>query len=178
MHNRIVRGVLVLSFLVLLGGCFLQAAREETLVPIDTGGMEHQITFYRSDTTGEWVQQAIDLGTSAQMVEVNVFAQVKEGDLEVQILEANDDREAFTVKADADGEQAGQVVRTDDVGNLQYRVRALNAFNGSYTIRYTPPPTPTPTPTPLPTATSTPTPLPTATPLPATPTAATVVPTP
>lgn len=172
--------VAFLLFVPFLSGCLLMADRQEqaTINPED-GSQE--ITFFSSDTNGATVEEALDIGTQPMLLDVTFRAQVDSGEFVLDVLNGERGDVAFTLKADKQGVSGRAVVMTNDVGDLRWRIRTVNARKGVYNISYQPPPTPTPTPTNTPTAipTNTPTPTPTATPVPtdtAVPTEATATP--
>lgn len=162
------RSLLILRFaiacLVLgpaLTGCLLMSDRAEQRTITPENGSQ-VVTFYSSDSNGEAVEQLLELGNAAERVEVTFSARVEAGELRIEVLNGQEGAVALTLDATKAGASVTGIIRTNDVGDLRYRVRTSNARNGEYRIRYVPPPTPTPTPppttTPQPTATPTATP--------------------
>ncbi len=152
------RQLLLIGLLApLLTGCLLMAGRnEQATITADFGSQN--IEFVSSDTNGEAVLQALDIGTQPMLLDVTFNAQVASGELVIEVLSGEDANLAFTVVASAEGSSQRGIVMSNDVGDVQYRVRATNARNGIYRINYQPPPTPTPSPSPTWTPTPSPTP--------------------
>ena len=149
-----------------LAGCVLMSDRAEQRTITPTNGNQ-RISFYSSDSNCEAAEQVLEIDTTAARVDVTFSARVEVGELRIEVLNGDDGNVAFTLEGTKDGASASGIVRTNDVGDLRYRLFTRNARNGEYSIRYIPPPTPTPTPspttTPQPTNTSTPSPTATAT---------------
>ncbi len=156
-----IRQMLLIGLLApLLTGCLLMAGRnEQATITADLGSQN--VEFVSSDTNGEAVLQALDIGSQPMLLDVTFNAKVDSGELVLEVLSGEQANVAFTLVASAEGSSQGGVVMTNDVGDLQYRVKSTNARNGSYRISYQPPPTPTFTPTPSPTWTPTPSATPT-----------------
>ena len=162
------RSLLLLRFIVAclvlgptLTGCLLMSDRlEQSTITPENGSQ--MVSFYSSDTNGEAVDQKLELSTAAQRVEVTFSARVQSGELHIEVLNGQEGNVVLTLDGTKSGASVTGIVRTNDVGDLRYRVRTSNARNGEYRISYVPPPTPTPTPppttTPQPTATPTATP--------------------
>ncbi|ABX06795.1 hypothetical protein Haur_4163 [Herpetosiphon aurantiacus DSM 785] len=155
------RQLLLIGLLApLLTGCLLMAGRnEQATITAELGSQN--VEFVSSDTNGEAVLQALDIGTLPMLLDVTFNAQVASGELVIEVLSGEQANVAFTVVASAEGSSQRGIVMSNDVGDLQYRVRSTNARNGIYRISYQPPPTPTPTLTPSPTWTLTPSTTPT-----------------
>ncbi|KPL85318.1 hypothetical protein [Herpetosiphon geysericola] len=156
-----IRQMILIGLLApLLTGCLLMAGRnEQATITADLGSQN--IEFVSSDTNGEAVLQALDIGTQPMLLDVTFNAKVDSGELVLEVLSGEQANVAFTLVASAEGSSQRGIVMSNDVGDLQYRVKSTNARNGSYRISYQPPPTPTFTPTPSPTWTPTPSETPT-----------------
>jgi hypothetical protein len=156
---------MVIACLVLgptLTGCLLMSDRAEQSTITPENGSQ-VVSFYSSDTNGSAVEQKLELSTSAERVEVTFSARVEAGELRIEVLNGQEGEVVLTLDATKEGASVTGIVRTNDVGDLRYRLRTSNARNGEYRIRYVPPPTPTPTPPPTTTPQPTATPVPTAT---------------
>jgi len=151
-----------------LAGCLLITARTEEATQTAPNDGSHKVTFYSSDTNGAALEQSLDLDTTALRVQVTFNARVESGELHIEVLNGETGAVAFTVEGTKEGSSGTGIVRTNDVGDLRFRLRTTNARNGEYSISYVPPPTPTPLPTDTPTPTATPTSTPTFEPLEAT----------
>ncbi|MFD3166233.1 hypothetical protein [Herpetosiphon sp. NSE202] len=151
-----IRQMLLIGLLApLLTGCLLMAGRnEQATITADLGSQN--VEFVSSDTNGEAVLQALDIGTQPMTLDVTFNAKVDSGELVIEVLSGEQANVAFSLVASAEGSSQRGIVQSNDVGDLQYRVKSTNARNGSYRISYQPPPTPTFTPTPSPTWTPTP----------------------
>lgn len=141
----------------LLSGCLITAGESVKTGSLPTGGTEHRVSFYRTDTNGALVEEHIDVTDRPALFSVMVSARVTRGSLRLVMLNGNNETVAFELEATSEGVFEEAVVQTNDVGDLRYRIEALNAFDGEYAITWSPPPTPTPVPTATPTPEPTPT---------------------
>ncbi len=135
--------------LLLLTGCFLVSGERLFQTPGPTGG-EVQVRFVSAD--GE-TERRISLGRPLTPVRLEVAVEVDWGELDVEVI---GEGLVPLLRVQARYGQAGQgtvLARSDVDGSIRLHVRANEARNGRYTIRYTfqgGKPTPTPTPTPIP----------------------------
>ncbi len=135
-------------FLLLLAGCFLVSGERIFKTPRPSGG-EVQIRFVSADGEAE---RRISLGRPLAWVRLDVNVEVDWGKLSVEVI-GEDLVPLLGVQARyGQAGQGGTLARSDVDGTIRLRVRAHEARNGRYTIRYTfqIPPTPTLTPTPVP----------------------------
>ncbi len=135
--------------LLLLTGCFLVSGERLFETPRPSGG-EAQVRFVSAD--GE-TERRISLGRPLAWVRLEVTVEVDWGELSVEVI-GEDLVPLLRVRARYG--QAGQgttLARSDVDGTIRLRVRASEARNGRYTVRYTFQASPTPTPTPVPTPT-------------------------
>lgn len=135
--------------LLLLTGCFLVSGERLFRTPGPAGG-EVQVRFVSAD--GE-TERRISLGRPLTPVRLEVTVEVDWGELDVEVI---GEGLVSLLHVRARYGQAGQgtvLARSDVDGSIRLRVRANEARNGRYTIRYTfqeSRPTPTPTPAPIP----------------------------
>jgi len=139
-----------IGLLLLLTGCFLVSGERRLETPGPSGG-EVQVRFVSADGEGE---RRIPLGRPLALVRLEVTVEVDWGELSLQVI-GEDLVPLLSVRSRYG--QAGQgttLARSDADGAIRLRLRADEARNGRYTLRYTflpPTPVPTPSPTPVPT---------------------------
>ncbi len=138
--------------LFLVAGCYLASGQRTETAPLQEDGPgAHTVRFVSAD--GQTDQEILAGPPNAPII-VAMSAQVEEGQLVLEVLDAGGDPVVTATARLGPSEMVSGTVRTDDEGRFTLRVRATEAHGGSYTLRYrlvaplTPTPTSPPTPTP------------------------------
>lgn len=133
----VARGNLKLCILVmllpLLSGCLLVSGQTQTGDSTDDGGNVY-VDFVSAEGTET---RTVQTNFVARSLEVLVSARTEQGQLRVEILDANDSV-ALVLDAQPSEQWRQGIVTTDDAGSFRYRIRASGAQRGAFQILYQP----------------------------------------
>lgn len=115
---------------LLLSGCLLLSG-EQTTIDLVEGTGNLSSSFVSGE--GQELRQ-VPVGASAAELQVIAIVAVESGDLQLELIQP-DGAVAFVVagRPDAQITRSG-AVRSDEQGNIRYRVTARGARNGAYQI--------------------------------------------
>ena len=130
---RLVTALIGCLVALVLSGCFLISGATRSADQTADGG-----NAYLSYVSAEGTETiAITTAFPSQPIAVTVFAQNRNGQMRVEILDAQNSV-VLSVEGTAQ-ERVGQAtVQTDPNGTFRYRIRATGAQRGSLTILYQP----------------------------------------
>ena len=126
------RWSLVLGLALLLSGCLLVSGERASTDSLADGG-NISSSFVGADGVSE---RTVDTGAAGASLSAILIVQAERGELQLEVLNS-DGSIALAVKSRPDEQVTRQgSVRTDDRGQLRYRVIARGARNGSYQVLY------------------------------------------
>jgi hypothetical protein len=118
----------------LLSGCLLISGERTTIDLLD--GTGNVSTLFVSAEGSE--ERAVQVGTGADELQVIAIIGIESGDLQIDLLQP-DGSVAFAVAGRPDAQiTRSSLVRSDDTGQVRYRVLARGARNGEYQIFFQP----------------------------------------
>jgi hypothetical protein len=126
--------LLLLLVAPLLGGCLLVSG-EQTTIDLLAGSGNLSTAFVSAEGGAE---RLVQVGSGPAEVQVIAIVAVDSGDLQIDLLQP-DGAVAFAVagRPDAQVTRSGRV-RSDDQGQVRYRVSARGARAGSYQLFFQP----------------------------------------
>ncbi|EFO79802.1 hypothetical protein OSCT_2319 [Oscillochloris trichoides DG-6] len=120
----------LLFLLFFLSGCLLLSGEETSIDLVDQSGIL-STTFVSGEGSEERTLRVSEGPTTLQVI---VIVGVESGDLQIEILQP-DGAVVFALAAQPDSQLTrSSWVRSDDQGQIRYRVTARGARNGSYQI--------------------------------------------
>jgi hypothetical protein len=129
------RGLLItLSLLVTLSGCLLVSG-EATTIDLAGGVGNLSSSFVSAEGSEERTVQVSDGPTELQVIAI---VAIESGDLEIELLQP-DGAQAFAVAGRPDTQVTrSSLVRSDETGQVRYRISARGARNGGYQLFFQP----------------------------------------
>lgn len=134
-YGHRIGGILItLALLFTLSGCMLVSG-EATTIDLAGGVGNLSSAFVSAEGNEERTVQVSDGPTEVQVIAI---VAVESGDLEITLLQP-DGAQAFTVAGRPDTQiTRSSLVRSDETGQIRYRIAARGARNGSYQLFFQP----------------------------------------